>query len=165
MRVTLEPVVEKARTGGTPGDGPYGAFNLWCPVHERMLVVVTTDGRFVQEDMDAANTDPVLKGHTFDASHPIFWWEHVSVSGKYYTPNWAEMCWVKDQFWLPEEVVVQFHVPPEEHINIAKTCLHLWRLKPKCMPIVDVTDPTLCVSHIPRPPGIAVGPTDFKPKV
>lgn len=54
-------------------------------------------------------------------------WEHVSVSTPVRVPTWEEMCWVKDQFWLPEELVLQFHPPHSRYVNIAKNCLHLWR--------------------------------------
>jgi hypothetical protein len=163
MRQTLAPEVENGRTGGPKDGGPYGAFLIVCPVHARQLLVIATDGRFVQAEADDANRTPWTRDDPLHEGHPIFWWEHLSVSGKYFAPNWAEMCWIKDQFWLPEEVVVQYHVPPEDHVNIAKTCLHLWRLKPRCMPIVDLTDPTLCVSEVPCPPSIAVGPKNYKP--
>jgi hypothetical protein len=38
-------------------------------------------------------------------------WEHVSVSTAHRTPNWIEMCLVKDLFWTEEECVIQFHPP------------------------------------------------------
>ena len=54
-------------------------------------------------------------------------WQHVSVSKRRHTPNWIEMCWVKDRFWEEEECVVQFHPPRSRHVNNFSTCLHLWR--------------------------------------
>lgn len=63
-------------------------------------------------------------------------WEHVSVTvaycdgGKMWTPRmpkWDEMCWVKNQFWNPDECVLQFHPPEEDYINVSNNCLHLWR--------------------------------------
>ncbi len=54
-------------------------------------------------------------------------WQHVSVSG-IYTPSWDEMCFVKDLIFEPDEVVVQYHPPRTSYVNIAQTCLHLWRL-------------------------------------
>lgn len=54
-------------------------------------------------------------------------WEHVSVSLPTRCPTWDEMCWVKDQFWRPAEVVMQLHVEPDKHVNIHPFCLHLWR--------------------------------------
>lgn len=59
-------------------------------------------------------------------------WEHVSVSSKR-TPTWDEMCYVKRLFWDDEETVIQYHPPKSEYVNMAKTCLHLWRYK-KDMP-------------------------------
>ena len=54
-------------------------------------------------------------------------WEHVSVSLDRRTPNWREMCWVKDLFWNEDECVVQYHPPASKHINLHPNCLHLWR--------------------------------------
>lgn len=56
-------------------------------------------------------------------------WEHVSVSsikGKG-CPHWEEMCAVKELFFEPEEVVVQYHPAESRKINNHKGCLHLWR--------------------------------------
>jgi hypothetical protein len=68
-------------------------------------------------------------------------WEHVSVSLPNRCPNWPEMAFVKDLFWLPTETVMQLHVPAAAHRNLHPYCLHLWR------PIGQ---------EIPRPPGEAV---------
>ena len=60
--------------------------------------------------------------------------EHVSVSltkatGEPFlrTPTWEEMCYVKDQFWGDEDVVVQFHPKKSEYVNVHSYVLHLWR--------------------------------------
>lgn len=67
-------------------------------------------------------------------------WEHVSVSGRR-TPSWDEMCFIKSLFWDDEECVVQYHPPKSDYVNMAKTCLHLWKYK----------------GDMPRPPKIMVG--------
>lgn len=54
-------------------------------------------------------------------------WEHVSVSKRRHTPNWREMSFVKDMFWGPEDLVVQFHPPKSQYVNVHHNCLHLWR--------------------------------------
>lgn len=54
-------------------------------------------------------------------------WDHVSVSLENRCPNWQEMCTVKDVFFLPEEMVVQYHPAEEEYVNVHPYCLHLWR--------------------------------------
>ena len=56
-------------------------------------------------------------------------WQHVSVSIEYdpRCPKWEIMCKVKDLFWEPEDVVVQFHPKKSEYVNMVKSCLHLWR--------------------------------------
>ncbi len=68
-------------------------------------------------------------------------WEHVSVSLPNRCPNWPEMCFIKDLFFAPEEVVMQLHPAKSEYVNNHDYCLHLWRpLK----------------AEIPLPPTIAV---------
>ncbi len=69
-------------------------------------------------------------------------WEHVSVSLPNRTPNWVEMCFVKDLFWDEEETVMQLHPPRSKWVNNHQYCLHLWR-------------PTNIEK--PLPPEIAVG--------
>jgi hypothetical protein len=56
-------------------------------------------------------------------------WQHVSVSinDSTFTPSWQIMCIVKDLFWEPEDVVVQFHPRASEYVNHHPGCLHLWR--------------------------------------
>ena len=69
-------------------------------------------------------------------------WEHVSISRKNRCPNWIELQQVKEMFFHDTETVVQYHVPPEDHVNNHPNCLHLWR-------------PT--EQEIPRPPVYMVG--------
>lgn len=71
-------------------------------------------------------------------------WEHVSVSLPHRTPNWDEMCQIKELFWDDGDLVVQFHVPKSDWINNHPYCLHLWR-KSGTNIFCD------------RPPGIFVG--------
>jgi hypothetical protein len=54
-------------------------------------------------------------------------WEHVSVSLSHRTPNWREMCFIKDLFWDAEDVVIQYHPAKSEYVNLHDNCLHLWR--------------------------------------
>lgn len=70
-------------------------------------------------------------------------WEHVSVSLQTRTPTWEEMDYVKRLFFEDHETVVQFHVPPSDHVNFHPFCLHLWRL---------------VKGTFPRPPAETVGP-------
>lgn len=75
-------------------------------------------------------------------------WEHVSITvaphNKKATrcPTWEEMCYIKELFWEPEDVVIQFHPKKSEYINMHPFCLHLWRS-------IDQV--------IPTPPSIMVG--------
>jgi hypothetical protein len=70
-------------------------------------------------------------------------WEHVSVSLPNRCPTWEEMCLVKNRFWDPEDVVMQYHPAESDYINCHPFCLHLWR------PIGQL---------IPVPESILVGP-------
>ena len=54
-------------------------------------------------------------------------WEHVSVSLSHRTPNWREMCFIKDVFWDEEDVVIQYHPKKRASVNRHEHCLHLWR--------------------------------------
>ncbi len=67
-------------------------------------------------------------------------WEHVSVSVKDSddTPTWAEMCWVKDLWFDPEETVIQYHPPRSKYINIDSGCLHLWRPQATQIPMPPI---------------------------
>jgi hypothetical protein len=73
-------------------------------------------------------------------------WQHVSVSladRPHVTPRWPVMCQVKDLFWEPEDVVVQFHPRASEYVNHHPGCLHLWR----------------CIDReFPTPPTYMIGP-------
>jgi hypothetical protein len=68
-------------------------------------------------------------------------WQHVSVSLPKRCPNWPEMCFIKDLFFAPGEVVMQLHPAKSNYVNVHEFCLHLW--KP-----LD--------AEIPLPPTIAV---------
>lgn len=60
-------------------------------------------------------------------------WEHVSVhihlnsTNEKVTPEWEEMCHIKDLFWSDEDCVIQYHPPKSEYVNNHEHCLHLWR--------------------------------------
>jgi hypothetical protein len=56
-------------------------------------------------------------------------WEHVSVSTPSRTPDWKEMCKIKELFWRDDETVIQFHPKKGDYVNIHPHCLHLWRKK------------------------------------
>lgn len=59
-------------------------------------------------------------------------------------PTWEEMCYVKDVFWRPDEMVLQYHPPIQNYVNQNNYVLHLW--KP-----IGV--------EIPLPPDVLVGTT------
>lgn len=56
-------------------------------------------------------------------------WEHCSVSPykKRITPDWDDMCMIKDIIFKEDEAVIQIHPPKNEYVNNMPNCLHLWR--------------------------------------
>ena len=104
MRSVIPSRLEEGRIreGRMASDSRYGttgAFQIMGPKGE-MLAIVASDGEG---------------------------WEHVSISTKRRTPNWDEMCFVKDLFWREDETVIQFHPPKSEYVNCHPHCLHLWK--------------------------------------
>jgi len=95
----------------------FGAFEI--PFQSMVLTVIATDGKDIKPQ-----------------------WEHVSVSLRNRTPNWKEMCFIKDLFWAEDETVIQYHPSKNEYVNNHDNCLHLWK------PIG---------AEIPLPPSIFVG--------
>ena len=119
MKTTISPILEAARLRTMPWCGLNGGYELQGPAGESLRIIAST-AEF-----------PTSQG-----------WEHVSVSTRRRTPNWREMCWVKDLFWEPDETVMQLHPPEREWISNHPYCLHLWRH-------VSL--------EIPMPPSILVG--------
>ena len=68
-------------------------------------------------------------------------WDHVSVSLPNRCPNWYEMSLVHRTFFRDNEVAMQLHVPPREHINQHEHCLHLWR--PNEGVLIPLPDPAM----------------------
>lgn len=62
-------------------------------------------------------------------------WDHVSVSTAVRCPTWEEMEFVKRFFFKDDEVAMQLHVPPSDHINVHPYCLHLWRPHDVAIPL------------------------------
>lgn len=54
-------------------------------------------------------------------------WDHLSVSTATRCPTWAEMDYLKRRFFRDDEVAMQLHVTPAEHINDHPRVLHIWR--------------------------------------
>lgn len=72
-------------------------------------------------------------------------WEHVSIDGKKRTPDWEEMCRLKDMFFEDNECCVQYHPPKIEYVNNIPYCLHIWK------PIEKYS------GTLPMPPSILTG--------
>ncbi len=63
-------------------------------------------------------------------------WDHISVSTTLpRCPTWAEMEHVKRTFFKPDEVAMQLHVPPTDHISVHPHCLHIWRPHASSIPL------------------------------
>ena len=62
-------------------------------------------------------------------------WDHVSVSWQNRCPTWEEMAKVKQLFFHPEEVCVEFHPAESEYVNMHPYCLHIWRYQQPGMPM------------------------------
>jgi hypothetical protein len=111
LRAQLLETLEAARVNdglwaGTYG--PYGLFILQGPCGAKLQIV----------------------------GHPREGWEHVSVTtDRLRSPNWPEMCFVKDLFWDEEECVVQFHPPLSQYVKNHRYRLHLWKPKNVAIPI------------------------------
>jgi hypothetical protein len=124
MRKIISAKLELARVTppslrGYVNEGFSGFFRIHGPCNQD-LTIISSPGE-----------DKVCEG-----------WEHVSVSTPNRCPNWPEMCFVKELFWLPEEWVVQFHPAKDEQINNHPYVLHMWH-----NPGID----------FPKPPPILVG--------
>ena len=64
-------------------------------------------------------------------------WEHVSISPakKMRCPTWEEMTAIKNLFFEPDEIVLQYIMPESKNINIHKNCLHMWRPQNEKIPM------------------------------
>ncbi len=115
MRMVFSAEIEKGRDridseyATKPGE-TYGRFRLRCPLTGQLLIMLVGDGEQWAELGMPGNP-----------------WQHVSVSTPTRCPTWREMCWVKDQFFDPEEWVVQFHPAKSDYVNDHEYTLHLWR--------------------------------------
>jgi hypothetical protein len=107
MRKVLPARLEAARIEGIGGSGN-GGFEIKGPCGEMLRIIAS-----------AWQLDPTISQG----------WDHVSVSRPRITPNWREMCFVKDLFFEEEETVIQFHPPHSQYVNNHLLVLHLWRHK------------------------------------
>lgn len=102
LRIERYRTVHPTLGGSQPGEN-WGFFVVERPTGT--LRVIATDG----VDIDG------------------YGWEHVSVSLASRCPTWEEMSFVKRLFWADDETVLEFHPPKTKYVNLAETCLHLWR--------------------------------------
>lgn len=141
----IKPILEQyrvrtGRLGSRTGD-PYGLFMLpggFTSPLSRRIQVIATDGR-IRETLTEATREALIGAPadikaTIERSEE---WEHVSgtvvhyVRGsklpRHHTPTWYEMVGLRDLFWSPEDLVVQFHPPASDYVNNHPNVLHLWR--------------------------------------
>ena len=88
-------------------------------------------------------------------------WEHLSVSMPSRTPNWEQMCRMKDIFWNEDETCVEYHPAKNQYVNMHSHCLHIWRpiyCKEFC------TEPESKEEILPVPPHLLVGFRDEEEK-
>jgi len=67
-------------------------------------------------------------------------WDHVSVHkkdmlGNLMTPDWNDMCYLKDVFWGEDDCVVQYHPKDKDYVNIHSNVLHLWKCQTQEFPM------------------------------
>lgn len=118
MRRVFPQRLDEAREQGAGGTG---VFLIQGPCGEKLKIVSSERFR-----------DPeISKG-----------WDHVSISCRKRTPNWREMCFVKDLFWPEDETVIQFHPPKSEYVNNHPYVLHLWQHSSG-----HATPPSIMVGH------------------
>jgi hypothetical protein len=115
MRKVFSEAIEQGREvraripySTLPGDR-YGAFKVACPTGAILTIIACSGDQWVSEGMPG---EP---------------WDHVSVSLPGRTPTWAEMCWVKDEFFEAEECVMQLHPPKSQYVDCHRHTLHLWK--------------------------------------
>lgn len=114
--LTLPPVARFRRTDadviavyGNTGDQSNGAFEIRAGVK-----------------LDGYRSKSPLMVLASGGSHAGDW-DHVSVSCKTRCPHWEEMMLVFRLFFLPDEVAIQFGMPPSQHVNQHPYVLHWWR--------------------------------------
>lgn len=98
-----------------------------------------THGMFYIPRREGAPLKVMANNITEEERRTLFppYYEHVSVSLPTRCPTWREMCLVKFLFWEDHELVVQFHPPKSEHINVHPYCLHLWKPVDFDIPLPD----------------------------
>lgn len=115
MKSAYSSLVEagRVRSGkiGTMLGQECGFFHVKCPVTKCVLAIMVGPA--------SAWLEEGLKPPA---------WDHVSVSLENRCPSWKEMCWVKKEFFEPDECVVQFHPPESKYVNDHSNVLHLWKI-------------------------------------
>src|SRR5262252_2222994 len=122
MRATLPERLERGRIrqgswATSPEQGHYGFFIVQGPCGCQLEIL----------------GDP---GNGIGTGGHKHGWEHVSVTvNRKRSPNWQEMCFVKDLFWGEEEAVIEYHPPLSQYVKNHSFCLHLWRPTREAIPV------------------------------
>jgi len=62
------------------------------------------------------------------------WWTHISLSRDKDIPSYRDLCKVKELFVGPDHWAFQLFPKEAEHVNIMRTCLHLFSTKANILP-------------------------------
>lgn len=65
-------------------------------------------------------------------------WERVTVSLSNRTPNWEEMCHIKNIFWGEDEFCIQLHPRKKDYINIHPYVLHIFKPPHNVQNVIEV---------------------------
>jgi hypothetical protein len=72
-------------------------------------------------------------------------WEHASIhimqGRESLTPNWEDMCYIKNLFWEESDTVIQYHPAKNDYVNVHPNVLHLWRATEQAFP----QPPKVCI--------------------
>lgn len=107
MRSKPTDQAERGRRLGLPGDCN-GAFLVIGPRGDRLKIIASN-------------------GDGWEETLPGEKWDHVSVSAYNRCPTWEEMVFVKQQFFDPNECVIEYHPPEGNYVNNHPHVLHMWR--------------------------------------
>lgn len=107
MRTKPTDRAERGRRLGQTGN-PNGAFLMVGPTGERLKVIASNGDGWAE----------TLSGEP---------WDHVSVSAYGRCPTWDEMVFIRQQFFEPDECVIEFHPPQSVYVNTNPHVLHMWR--------------------------------------
>ncbi len=101
---------------------------------EKLLLAVRKAQGVIIEQSDDGFACQLSRSRNYGLRIILSWgagWDHVSVhatttNGKDFTPFWEDMCYVKNLFFKPSEMAVQYHPVNDKYVNVHTNTLHLW---------------------------------------